>query len=111
MRAKATTQPTVAPIGLDLGREYAHRQHRRQRFRRWVGTIATAVVIAGGVGVLAYVGYQAWQDQEKESDGGEHGPSRLTNDQLEQYLTDLEDRPAWNGPGNPTFGVGLTDQP
>lgn len=98
-------------VGLDAGRELARRNQRR---RRVMDSAATAVAALIGVAVLTvavYVGYSIYTEQQ----GNDRVESELRRAELERQagdqdvrtiIEDLEDEPIWNGPGNPSFGVG-----
>ncbi len=114
-QANSRLQPTVH--GLDAGRHVARRaQRRRRRRNRYVRVVLTVVVTAvvGGAGWFAYTAYVEHDNNEQyetdrrvaEIERGREG--RTTGD----IINELEQTPAWNGPGNPTFGVGSdTAQP
>jgi hypothetical protein len=102
---------SAAVHGLDLGRDAARRsQRRRRRSNRLLTTVLTILLLAavGGAGWLAYTAYV-------EHDGNEQVETDRRVAEIEQerigrttddIINELQQTPAWNGPGNPTFGVG-----
>lgn len=112
-RATTPVNPYLrtAVHGLDAGRSHARQAQRRRRRRNRAVTAIVSFVAAAAVGGAGWFGYSAYV---------EHG----TNEQLEtdrrvaeverqragrttdDIIDELEQTPAWNGPGNPTFGVG-----
>jgi len=105
----AHRQPAVH--GLDAGRSHARKaQRRRQRSNRVVTSFLTIIVIAAaaGGGWLAYSAYVEHDTNEQlETD---RRVAEIERDRqgrtAEDVIVLLEDQPAWNGPGNPNFGVG-----
>lgn len=74
-------------------------------------TTLVALVVVGAIGAAGWLGYTAYVEHDSneqlendrrvaERERARQG--RTPSDIIEQ----LEDQPAWNGPGNPTFGVG-----
>ena len=95
---------SAAPIGLDAGREHAQRRFRR---RQRINRLKIFVVALVGLGVLSAAGYVGWQVYEDER--AKEDQLRLenqTNMNPREAIDILEESPRWNGPGNPTFGVG-----
>jgi len=97
--------------GLEAGRSHARKAQRRRRRRNLVVTTLLSVVAAaaiGGAGWFAYSAYVEHDTQEQReidrrvAEIERQRAGRTTNDIIEE----LEQTPAWNGPGNPTFGVG-----
>lgn len=108
--------PLAAPsvVGLDVGREMARRHQRRRRFQ---DSAATMVAVVAGIAVLAatvYIGYSIY-DEQQTSDRLEAELRRTSleqqgsGDDVRDAIEQLQDQPVWNGPGNPTFGVGDGD--
>jgi hypothetical protein len=65
------------------------------------------VTVGGVVGAAGYFGYQFFvEEQNNNSVVTEPTPGRSAD----EIIDHLEEQPRWNGPGNPTFGVG-GDQP
>ncbi len=102
--------------GLEAGRDLARRgQRSRRRRNRVVRSLLTVVVIgfvggAGWFGYTAYVEHDTNEQVENDRRVAEIEQQRIgrtTDDLIEQ----LEQTPAWNGPGNPTFGVGDDIEP
>ena len=105
--------PLGAPsvLGLDAGRDVAR---RRQRRRRALNTVTSGIGALIGIAVLAaaaYVGYAIY-DEQQATDRVEAEQRRAelererTGDDVINAIDELEESPKWNGPGNPTFGVG-----
>jgi hypothetical protein len=98
-------------IGLDLGREAARRAQRRKRRHDRVVSLLLAAVAAGLIGVAGWFGYQTYVDhqaqreQERDRRTAEIERER-SGEGVEDVIEDLEESPKWNGPGNPSFGVG-----
>jgi len=107
--ASSRLQPAVH--GLDIGRSEARRAQRKQRRRNRLVTTLGAILVAAaacGAGWFAYTAYTVHDTNEQlETDRRvaeieQERIGRTTDDIIEE----LERTPAWNGPGNPTFGVG-----
>jgi len=96
---------TPSVVGLEHGRRHAQRQMRRRRAANRVKHLAMMVVAVAAVGGLAYVGWQVYAEQD---DAPSVGPTQLTPTEA---IEKLEKQPKWNGPGNPTFGVGTAETP
>lgn len=95
---------TPAVVGLDAGRQRAQRRHRRRRAISKIWTVIGVTLVVGIVAGAGYIGYEVWLTEEGwNTDGNER---RYTDDELLDLTHDLSNQPAWNGPGNPTFGVG-----
>ncbi len=98
-------------IGLDAGRKVAARQARRKRVKDRIALLVVATFAVGVLGGAAYVGYTIYDEQQdKDAIEREQRQAELeregTGDDLRDAIDELEESPAWNGPGNPTFGVG-----
>lgn len=118
--AQAGAVPSTHPLasqavyGLAGGRSAARRTHRWRRLRNRVSSFVMMVVLAAAVGGGAWVGYsmyeahQANEDLEREQKHAEFLREHSGED-VGDVIDDLNVRPKWNGPGNPTFGVG--DEP
>jgi hypothetical protein len=116
-RGAEPQQPAVNPlgapsvIGLDGGREVARRRSRRRQRKDQLIRAVGAVVALGVVVAAAYVGYTIFDEQqatdriETEQRQAEFELQGSGND-LRDAIGELEESPRWNGPGNPTFGVG-----
>lgn len=97
--------PLVPPsvVGLEHGRQAARRRAARQRFKNTVVSGTLFVVFAGVVGGAGWFGYQFFtEERDKISYDEQPAPQRSTD----EVIDILEEQPRWNGPGNPTFGVG-----
>lgn len=106
-------QPAVH--GLDAGRSHARKaQRRRHRANRALTTLLTIVVVAalGGVGWFAYTAYVEHDTTEQVETDRRVAELRAEQQgrSTDDIIAELEESPAWNGPGNPTFGVG-SEQP
>lgn len=104
----------AAVHGLEAGRNLARRDHRRRRRRTRVVRGALTVMLTaalGGAGWFAYTAYvehdanEQLETDRRVAEIEELRKDRTTDDIIEQ----LEQTPAWNGPGNPTFGIGDGD--
>ena len=102
-------------VGLEGGRELARRQQRRRRLQH-SATVAAGVVVATAVLVVAaFVGFELYQEQqvndraESELRRAEIA-QRRSGDNVSDAIDELEEQPIWNGPGNPSFGVGDGDE-
>jgi cell division protein FtsB len=104
----------VAVHGLEHGRKHAQRMQRRRRRRDRVVTWITMTVVAGVLAGAGWVGYQVYdnhrtnQQIETERRVAEFQREQA-NQTVDDVIDELEQTPAWNGPGNPTFGVGNRD--
>ena len=97
--------------GLDLGREHARRLQRRRRRRDRVVNMTMMAVLAGIAAGGAWFGYSVYTDhrtnEQVETDRRVAEFQRQqANQTIDDVIVELEESPAWNGPGNPTFGVG-----
>lgn len=106
-----------AVYGLDAGRARAHKLQRGRRRRTRAMTGVLIVVITAAVGGAGWVGYQAYLEHNAD-DQLEHDrrvaelARERAGQSMEGVIDELEETPRWNGPGNPTFGVGSdTTQP
>ena len=113
--ANAHLQPAVH--GLELGRSVARRSQRRHRRRNRIVTTVLTIMAMAAVGGAGWLGYTAYVDHDNseqiETDRRvaeiQQGRIGRTTDDI---INELEQTPAWNGPGNPNFGVGPDlDQP
>ncbi len=113
--ANTRLQPSVH--GLEIGRSHARRAQRKHRRRnRIVTSVLTIMFVAaiGSAGWLAYTSYVEHDtNQQLETD---RRVAEIERDRIgrttDDIINELEQTPAWNGPGNPTFGVGAdTAQP
>lgn len=107
----STPPPTKANspsvIGLEHGRELARKQSKRRNRSNAIKTGVLTVMAVAAVGTAAWAGYDYWQaEQQREAD--ERNPGQYDMDPREA-IEILEEQPAWNGPGNATFGVGDGD--
>lgn len=100
-----------AVVGLEGGRELARRRQRRRHLRDKSIGAAGAIIAVAVVASVAYVGYTIYDEQqaseriETEQRQAELARQR-SGEGLRDVIDDLEESPVWNGPGNPTFGVG-----
>ena len=96
---------TAVPVhGLEHSRHHARRHGRRRRRANLVKNTLVAVVafgVVGGAGYFAWTEFGRDTGPETPSTGGRLTPT--------EAIEVLEEQPRWNGPGNPTFGVG--DEP
>ena len=109
--AQSNTRLQPSVHGLDAGRAHARKvQRRRHRANRAATSLLTimAIVAVGGAGWFAYSAYidhdstQQLETDRRVAELEQERQGRTTGDIIGQ----LEETPAWNGPGNPTFGVG-----
>jgi hypothetical protein len=112
-QTSAQSNPRLQPAvhGLDAGRAHARKvQRKRHRANRALTSMLTIIAIAavGAAGWFAYSAYidhdsnQQLQTDRRVTEIEQERQGRTTGDIIEQ----LQETPAWNGPGNPTFGVG-----
>lgn len=100
-----------AVVGLEGGREVARRRQRRRHLKDKSIGAAGAIIAVAVVAAAAYVGFTIYDEQqasdrlETEQRQTELDRAR-SGDDLRDALDELEESPVWNGPGNPTFGVG-----
>lgn len=99
--------------GLEAGRTVARRMQRRRRRRDRVMAGFVAIVAIAALSATAWLGYQFYTEQQTD-DLLDTEQVRLdrperTGDDLRDAITELDGQPRWNGPGNPTFGVGDAD--
>ncbi len=114
MKTKQTTsaQPnplgSPAVIGLEAGRHRARQSQRRRRLRDRVVTTFWSLAALASVSAAAWAGYNFYhENQASERLEIERRQAEMEGPgSIEDIITDLEDEPRWNGPGNPTFGVG-----
>lgn len=108
--------PLGAPsvIGLEGGRELARREQRRRRLRDSITSGLGALVGVSVLAAAAYVGYSIY-DEQQTNDRVEADQRRAeleverSGDGVIEAIDELEEQPRWNGPGNPSFGVGVRD--
>lgn len=112
-RATTMTEPATGPgaIGLDLGREAARRAQRRKRRHDRIITLLLTTVAAGLLGVAGWFGYQTYLDHQEQNDRERDRrvaeiERQRADEEVTDVIRDLEGSPKWNGPGNPSFGVG-----
>jgi uncharacterized membrane protein YebE (DUF533 family) len=119
-RRQAVQQQAVNPlgpsavVGLEGGRELARRRQRRRQLKDKAFGTAGAIVAIAVVAAAAYVGYVIYHEQQAsarvETEQRQAELNRqATGDKLRHAIDELEESPHWNGPGNPTFGVGGGD--
>lgn len=95
-------------VGLEAGRSRLRSAGRRRRRRDRIVTGVLASVAAAIVTVVGWGGYRFYQENQQQN--------RLETEQrraeleqpgdIDEIIVDLVEQPRWNGPGNPTFGVG-----
>lgn len=98
-----------AVVGLEGGREVARRRQRRRHLKDKTISAAGAIVAIAVVAAAAYVGYTFYvEEQASERREIEQRQAVLnrSGEDIHDAIDELEQSPAWNGPGNPTFGVG-----
>ncbi len=98
-----------AVVGLEGGRELARRHQRRKLFKDKVFGAAGAIVALAVVVSAAYIGYTIYTEtQESDRLESEQRQAELEREgvTIRDAIDELEETPRWNGPGNPTFGVG-----
>lgn len=98
-----------AVVGLEGGRELARRRQRRKQLKDKIFGVSGAIVALAVVASAAYIGYTIYDEtQAKEQLESEQRQAELDGDgtTLRDAIDELEETPRWNGPGNPTFGVG-----
>ena len=101
----------AAVHGLDDGRKRAQRRQRRSRRRDRILTAVMAILAVAAVGSASWLGYTAYVEhntnEQVKTDRRVAEIERQRADQTtDDIIEKLEQTPAWNGPGNPTFGVG-----
>jgi type VI protein secretion system component VasK len=101
----------AAVHGLDDGRKRAQRRQRRSRRRDRILTAVMAILAVAAVGSASWLGYTAYVEhntnQRTETDRRFAEIERQrANETTDDIIDQLQESPAWNGPGNPTFGVG-----
>lgn len=87
----------------------AHRHQRRKRAKTTIARFVTFAIALAALGGVGYVAYQVWLGEEGWSTDG--NPQQYTDEEFENLIDELEREPVWNGPGNPTFGVGEAPVP
>lgn len=101
--------PTLSPLlppavaGLEHGRHAARRRAARHRVKNTIVSGLMFVIFAGVVGGAAWFGYQYFAVERDKISYDQNPTQQRTTDEV---ITILEEQPRWNGPGNPTFGVG-----
>lgn len=99
-----------AVVGLEVGREQARRLQRRKQIKDKIFGTAGAIVALGVVASAAYIGYTIYQETQEadrlESERRQAELDREGDPTIRDAIDELEETPRWNGPGNPTFGVG-----
>lgn len=105
--------PYGAPAvhGLDAGRHHARRSQRRQRRRDRFRTLVVAALLIAAIGGVAWFFYAAYIEHDtNEQVETDRRVAELKRERdgktTDDIITELEETPAWNGPGNPTFGIG-----
>ena len=105
--------PYGAPAvhGLDAGRDQARRAQRRRRRRDRLRTLIVVTALISAVGGIAWFVYAAYIEHDtNEQVDFDRRVAELNRERegetVDDIITELEQTPAWNGPGNPAFGVG-----
>jgi hypothetical protein len=112
-RQPAPSNPNLptAVYGLEAGHRRAQRSQRRRRRSNGIITFVLAVMAVAAVGAAGWFGYLTYVDHsdteevERNERVAEFERQRA-GEGIADVIEDLEDSPRWNGPGNPTFGVG-----
>jgi hypothetical protein len=94
-------QMVAGPVhGLEYGLDRARRNAARQRRKNATVTGMLLAVLASIAAVAAWLGWQVYSTETEPTD-------RVVEERTPQEVIDLlEEQPAWNGPGNPAFGIG-----
>ncbi len=97
--------------GLDQGRVHAKRAQRRSRRRDRILTVVMAILALTAVGSAGWFGYTAYvehntNEQEETDRRVAEIERQRAGETTDDIIEKLEQTPAWNGPGNPNFGVG-----
>ena len=122
MRGRTQEQPQNALVppavyGLDAGRRQARKAQRGRRLWNQTVTFLTAIVVAAGLVAGIWFGYQAYLDHTKNAEiehqlGVEEQARKVANESMDDVIDNLEQTPAFNGPGAPALGLGSdTTQP
>jgi hypothetical protein len=107
----ATSRDTRAPIsplhapsvdGLDPGRKLARKQSARRRRKTAISRAVSFAIAAGAVGGAGYYGWQFYHEEQRKEAEVQPAPDLTPQEAIDK----LETLQPWNGPGNPTFGVG-----
>jgi hypothetical protein len=106
--------PTLAPTavyGLDAGRNRARRAQRSRRRWNQLVTLAMGIAVATAVVAGAWFGYQAYLEHTRNAEiehqlGVEEQARRSARQSTEDVIDQLEETPAFNGPGAPALGLG-----
>src|SRR5262245_39689254 len=116
-QASPPAYATQAVYGLDAGRAQAHRAQRARRLRNRISTTVFAVVALAGFVTIAWVGYQVYLDHTKAAEiehqqGVDEMKAKHAGESVDDVINNLEDTPAFNGPGAPALGLApKTTQP
>lgn len=94
-------------IGLEHGRAHAARQSKRKSRSNAIKTGTLAVLAAGSLGMAGYAIFNYYESEQQREANERQAPTDMDE---REALEILENQPAWNGPGNATFGVGDGDE-
>lgn len=113
--APANVLGSRSVVGLDASRDIVRQQQRRRRRRDRIVTSLMALLLVAAAAGAGWFGYQFFtEDQTTERIEVEQRRAALdrqgSGDKLRDAIDELEESPAWNGPGNPSFGVGNDDK-
>lgn len=110
MASKPVSQsPYLAPSvhGLEHGRQQARRRAGRRRVKNM---IVSGVMFVIAAGVVGGAGYMLWQFYGEEQERNQVVIDGFEQRSVDELIRDFEEKPYFNGPGAPAFGIG-DDQP
>jgi hypothetical protein len=122
MRGRAAPAPlpahaTQAVYGLDAGRADARRKQRVRSVWNRAVTVTMTIGLLIGLAAAGWFGYQVYLDHSNNAElehqqGVEEYERQHANDSMDDIIDDVEQTPAFNGPGAPALGLGAdTTQP
>ena len=96
--------------GLDISHAQAQRARRRRRLWNQAVTLATAIAVAAGIVAGIWFGYQVYLDHAQKAEieheqGVEEQARKNAEKSTLDVIDDLEQTPAFNGPGAPALGL------